>query len=79
MNLPWESARIFMPIAQEVIRHARKDRLLESFTNSIWAMRFRCLSCHNEGTQENIKLVKEHGERVAWFKAEGPEATLVRK
>jgi hypothetical protein len=60
----------------EVIRHARTDRLLESFTNTIWPMRFRCMGCHAEGTPENKKLVEEHGERVAWFKADGPEATL---
>src|SRR5262249_31090455 len=60
----------------EVIRHARKDQLLESFENSVWAMRFRCMSCHIEGSAENKKLVAENGERVAWFKAGGPEATL---
>jgi hypothetical protein len=64
------------PRPNEVIRHARKDQLLESFENSIWAMRFRCMSCHIEGTAENRKHVAEHGERVAWFKAAGPEATL---
>ena len=60
----------------EVIRHARKDRVLESFANNIWPMRFRCMNCHTEGAGENKKLVEEHGERVAWFKADGPEATL---
>jgi len=60
----------------EVIRYARKDRLLESFENTIWAMRFRCMSCHIEGTTENRKLVDKYGQRVAWFKKGGPEATL---
>jgi hypothetical protein len=60
----------------EVIRHARKDRVLESFTNNIWPMRFRCMNCHTEGETASKKLVEEHGERVAWFKAAGPEATL---
>ncbi len=60
----------------EVIRHARKDRLTESFANSIWALRFRCMSCHLEGTDDNRKLVEKHGPRVAWFKKGGPEATL---
>ena len=59
----------------EIIRHARKDRLLESFTNSVWVMRFRCMNCHSEGTPQNQKYLKEFGERVAWFKAT-PEATL---
>jgi len=60
----------------EVVRHARKDRLAASFENNIWAMRFRCMSCHTEGSEANKKHVKEHGERVTWFKAAGPEATL---
>jgi hypothetical protein len=60
----------------EVIRFARKDRLLDSFEQSIWAMRFRCMSCHIEGTPENDKLKKEHGPRVAWIKKAGVEATM---
>lgn len=60
----------------EVIRHARKDRLVDSFADNVWPMRFRCMSCHTEGTAQSKKLVAEHGERVAWFKAAGPEATL---
>ncbi len=64
------------PRAVEIIRHARKDRLVESFTNNVWSMRFRCMSCHTEGTAQNDKLVKENGERVAWFKKGGPEETL---
>ncbi|MBX9626184.1 MAG: hypothetical protein K2X82_20465 [Gemmataceae bacterium] len=60
----------------EVVRHARTDRLLASFENTVWAMRFRCMGCHTEGTAENKKLVEEHGERVAWVKAAGPAATL---
>lgn len=60
----------------EVVRHARKDRTLESFESNVWAMRFRCMNCHTEGTPQNDKLRKEHGERVAWFKKGGPEATM---
>ncbi|MBX9680757.1 MAG: hypothetical protein K2X38_18530 [Gemmataceae bacterium] len=60
----------------EVVRHARKDRVLESFENTIWAMRFRCMSCHIEGTAENRELVEKHGPRVAWFKKDGPAAAL---
>jgi hypothetical protein len=60
----------------EVVRHARKDRLLESFERNVWAMRFRCMNCHIEGNPQNDKLRKEHGDRVAWFKKAGPEATM---
>lgn len=64
------------PRPVEVIRHARKDHLLESFENNVWALRFRCMNCHSEGNAQNKKLVEKFGERVAWFKAGGPEATL---
>ena len=60
----------------EVIRHDRADRLLESFENTVWAMRFRCMGCHQEGTAQNQKNIKEYGDRVAWMKADGPAATL---
>src|SRR4029079_16831370 len=60
----------------EVIRHARKDALLESFENNIWSMRFRCMSCHIEGTPENDKLRRENGDQVAWIKKEGAAATM---
>ncbi len=71
---PAERAAPERPIG--VIRYDRTDRLLESFTNTIWAMRFRCMGCHTEGSVENQKNVKEFGDRVAWMKAAGPEATL---
>jgi len=60
----------------EVVRHARKDRMLESFESNVWALRFRCMNCHTEGTPQNDKLSKEHGDRVAWFKKGGPAATM---
>jgi len=60
----------------EVVRHGRLDRLVASFTNTVWAQRHRCMSCHTEGTTENRKHVEKHGPQVAWFKAGGPEATL---
>lgn len=60
----------------EVVRHARKDQMLDSFEKNIWSLRFRCMNCHTEGTPQNDKLVKESGARVAWFKKGGPEATM---
>ena len=60
----------------EVIRHARKDRVLESFEANVWSWRFRCMNCHTEGTPQNDKYRKEFGDRVAWVKKAGPTATL---
>ena len=51
----------------EVIRHSRKDKLLESFENTVWAMRFRCASCHSPDGASNAKHVAEHGDRVTWL------------
>jgi hypothetical protein len=60
----------------EVIRHARKDAVLESFERNIWGMRNRCMGCHNENSNECRKWVGQYGERVAWMKAEGAAATM---
>jgi hypothetical protein len=60
----------------EVVRHARKDRVLESFERNVWAWRFRCMNCHTEGTPQSDKHRKEYGDRVAWVKKDGPAATL---
>jgi hypothetical protein len=60
----------------EVVRHGRKDQMLESFETNVWSLRFRCMNCHTEGTPQNDKLVTENGARVAWFKKGGPEATM---
>lgn len=60
----------------EVIRHARTDRMLESFERTVWALRFRCMNCHTEGTPQNDKHRKEYGDRVAWVKKAGAAATM---
>jgi hypothetical protein len=60
----------------EVIRHARTDRVLESFERNVWAWRFRCMNCHTEGTPQNDKHRKEYGDRVAWVKKAGAGDTM---
>jgi hypothetical protein len=62
----------------EVIRHARRDRVLESFERNVWGMRNRCMDCHIEGSKKNDELRGEHGDRVTWMKAAGAEATMRR-
>jgi len=71
---PKELAKPGRPV--DVIWHARKDRVLESFEKNVWAWRFRCMNCHTEGTPQAEKLVKEHGARVAWVKKGGAAETL---
>jgi hypothetical protein len=60
----------------EVIRHGRKDRLLDSFERNVWSMRFRCMGCHTAATPQGDKNAKEHGEGMLWLKAEGAEAAM---
>ncbi len=71
-----EKDRAGPPRPVEVIRHARRDQMLDSFEKNVWAWRFRCMNCHTEGTPQNDKYRKEFGERVAWVKREGAAATL---
>lgn len=59
-----------------LVRHARSDRVLESFERNVWAWRFRCMGCHAEGSAANDKHRREYGDQVAWMKKEGAAATM---
>lgn len=61
-------------LPDEVIRHARKDRVLASFVDNIWTEVGRCAACHSP--DRNQKQVKEHGEQVSWIKLNDPQATM---
>ena len=61
-------------LADEVIRHARKDRVLASFIDNIWTEVARCSGCHSP--DQNQKQAKEFGEQVSWITLRDPEATL---
>ena len=58
----------------EVIRHARKDRVLSSFVDNVWPQIGRCIHCHSPG--KNQRLVKKHGEQMNWVVSHNPAATL---
>jgi len=64
------------PRPVEVIRHGRRDRVLERFEQTVWAQRYRCMACHAAGGPENARLVKEHGDRVTWIVAGNAEQTM---
>lgn len=63
------------PRPNEVIRHARMDRVLVSFEQNVWSQRFRCSGCHSSSGSENKKLAAENGEDVTWIK-DSAEATM---
>jgi hypothetical protein len=71
---PAEHAKPAAP--PELIRHGRTDQLLAGFERNVWAMRFRCMNCHTEGTPQNDKFVTEYGAKVAWVKKAGAKATM---
>jgi hypothetical protein len=61
-------------LPEEIIRHARKDRVLSSFIENIWSEVGRCAACHSP--DQNQKQVKEHGEQVSWIALRDPKGTL---
>jgi len=75
----------------EVIRHARKSRVLDSFVRNVWSQRMRCFPCHtpNEIDPDNPRhqaAIKTQGEFKKKFSSdlvmrlnifrETPEETL---
>jgi hypothetical protein len=58
----------------EVIRHMRRDRVLQSFVENIWSEMGRCINCHSP--ERNQRQVREHGEQVSWIVPRDPAATL---
>ena len=61
----------------EVIRHARQDKVFDSFERSFWSQRFRCTSCHAADGQETARLIKEQqGDDFLWIQPGGAAETL---
>ncbi len=70
-----------------VIRHARKDRLLDSFVRNVWSQRMRCYPCHTpheleaggepaeQAVARYAELKKQYGARIDIFR-ETPAATM---
>mgnify|MGYP002623230052 CR=1 FL=1 len=69
-----DAAAIGPQVSDEVVRHARRDRVLASFIDNIWNEVGRCAACHSP--DRNQKQVKEHGEQVSWITLNDPQATL---
>lgn len=73
--------------ANEVIRHTRKDRVLDSFVRNIWSQRMRCFPCHTPHELDvnnplhatpigrHKEFETKYGARMNIFK-ETPQATL---
>jgi hypothetical protein len=77
--------------SDEVIRHTRKDRVIDSFARNVWSQRMRCFPCHtphelDESNPQHRVAIERHkkfleqygedfGERMNLFR-ETPEATV---
>jgi hypothetical protein len=87
-----EPAKLAQPQRpNELIRHARKSRLVESFTRNVWSQRMRCFPCHtpheiDASNPKHKNAIEKHQDflerddkayagRMNIFK-ETPEATL---
>jgi hypothetical protein len=72
---------------EEVIRHNRQDRLVDSFVRNVWSQRMRCFPCHTpfeldatapqhpKARETHAKFEEQFGQRMNFFR-ETPEATL---
>ena len=64
----------------EVIRHARKDRVLSSFVDNIWNEMGRCINCHSpDRNRQKIGrngFTKEDVDAISWIVPQDPAATL---
>jgi mono/diheme cytochrome c family protein len=76
---PWlaaqaDAAPVGPQVPDQVVRHARRDRVLASFIDNIWTEVGRCAACHSP--DRNQKQVEEHGQQVSWIRLNDPQATL---
>ncbi len=60
--------------SDEVIRHSRKSRVVDSFVRNVWSQRMRCFPCHtpyefDENNSVHQTALKKHQE----FEAQHPE------
>ena len=74
-------------VSDEVIRHARKDRLLDSFVRNVWSQRMRCFPCHTpdeidpnnpkhkKAAERHAQFEKDYGQRMNLFR-ESPLASM---
>ena len=71
----------------EIVRHNRKDRVLDAFVRHVWSQRMRCFPCHTphelqsdnpqhaQPRQRHAEYVAQYGQKMNLF-LETPEQTL---
>ena len=49
---------------EELLQHARIDRVLSRFVDIVWSQFERCANCHSP--ERNAKQVEKNGERMSY-------------
>ena len=74
------NAELGTKVPTEIIRHARKDRVLSSFLDNIWSEMGRCINCHSPDRNRNKigrnGFTKEDVDAISWIVPRDPAATL---
>lgn len=63
-----------LKLDEALIRHARKDHVLERFVDVVWSQFERCANCHSP--DRNAKQVEKNGEQMSWIVPNSPGETL---
>ncbi|HUG89487.1 MAG TPA: hypothetical protein VML55_01550 [Planctomycetaceae bacterium] len=69
----------------EVIRHGRKSRVLDSFVRNVWSQRLRCFPCHtphelDESNPQHKLAIQRHKQFLEEFGAKfGPRLDIFRE
>lgn len=67
-NLPAPKQTAGPSKSHEIIRHARFDRVLDSFTRNVWSQRMRCFPCHTphelDGDDPKHKLARQRLKKM---------------
>ena len=73
-----ETERASPAASNEVIRYARKSRVVDSFERNVWSQRMRCFPCHtpNEiGPKQKVAKEKFDG----WYEKYGDQMLIFKK
>ncbi len=73
-----ETERAIPSHPNEIIRHARKSRVVNSFARNVWSQRMRCFPCHTPhqiGPKQKIAREKFDG----WYEQFGDQMLIFKK
>ena len=63
-----------LKLDEAMIRHTRKDQVLNRFVDVVWSQFERCANCHSP--DRNAKQVEKNGQQMSWIVPNAPDETL---